>query len=135
MFSELMFKDPRSIPSNVLAYIGDCVFELYSRLYVVNGSDEKMTGIHSRNISIVNAGAQAASARRIMEQLTEEELQIFKRGRNSNSGAMSKNANAADYRVATGIEALLGFLFLARREDRLKEILGWLIDSDSTERR
>ncbi|MHB1452498.1 MAG: Mini-ribonuclease 3 [Saccharofermentanales bacterium] len=134
MFTDLKNKDPRSIPNNVLAYIGDCVFELYSRLYIVNGSDEKMTEIHSRNISIVNAGAQAASARRILDQLTDEELQIFKRGRNSNTGTMSKNANAADYRVATGIEALLGFLFLAKKEERLKEILELLIKGDSSGR-
>lgn len=134
MFNDLKNKDPRSIPNNVLAYIGDCVFELYSRLYVVSESDEKMTGIHSRNISIVNAGAQATSTRRILDQLSEEELLIFKRGRNSNTGAMSKNANAVDYRVATGIEALIGFLFLAKREERLKEVLELLILGDSSGR-
>lgn len=134
MFSDLKKKDPGSVPSGVLAYIGDSVFELYTRLSVIRESEEKMKGIHQRTIAIVNAGAQAAAARQVIPLLTEEETLIFKRGRNANTGTMAKNANAADYRVATGMEALIGYLFLAGRDERLLEILRMLIPGESAER-
>ncbi len=114
------------MPSNVLAYIGDSVYELYSRLAVISGPEVRMKGIHRRNVSAVNAGAQAAAARRILDFLTEEESAIYRRGRNANTGTMARNASAADYRVASGIESLIGYLFLAGRDDRLSEILGKL---------
>ena len=134
MFPELRNRDPKSIPSNVLAYIGDCVFELYSRLYVIDRSDGRINDLHRRNIAIVNAGAQATAARRILENLSEDEQMIFRRGRNASSGAMAKNAHAADYRVATGIETLIGYLFMTDAQERLKEVLELLFAEIPAER-
>ena len=128
MYEKLRTADPDRISSKVLAYIGDSVFELYSRLYVLNKYDDKMSGLHKYNIAMVNAGAQAGFARRIQGILTEKETAVFKRGRNSSTGTMSKNSNAVDYRVATGLESLIGYLYLAHEDQRLEEILGIIFD-------
>jgi ribonuclease-3 family protein len=128
MFERVRKTDPDRVSSKTLAYIGDSVFELYSRLYVVSKHDDKISGLHKHNIALVNAGAQAVFARKIQCSLTEREITIFKRGRNINSGTMARNANAADYRVATGLESLIGYLFLANENDRLQEILKIIFD-------
>ena len=70
----------------------------------------------------MNAGAQSASLERIREELTEEELQVFKRGRNANSATMAKHATMSDYRRATGFEALMGYLYLTGRTERILEL-------------
>ena len=72
----------------------------------------------------MNAGAQSASLERIREELTEEEMQVFKRGRNANSATMAKHATMSDYRRATGFEALMGYLYLTEQFDRMAELLG-----------
>ncbi|MHB1485177.1 MAG: Mini-ribonuclease 3 [Saccharofermentanales bacterium] len=124
--------DPRQLPASVLAYIGDAVFELYIRLNVMEETKGQMKGIHHRTISLVNAKAQASAAYKAMESLTDDEVGVFKRGRNSHSKSMAKNANPSDYQAATGFEALIGFLYLTKSEDRLKEILSLIYD-DTTE--
>ena len=129
MFKEICNKDPRHLSNLVLAYVGDSVFELYTRLYMVESSNELMKGIHSKTISIVSAKGQAASTRKIMELLTEDEIAIYKRGRNTHTRSMSKNADAVDYQTATGIEALIGYLYLSQKEERLKEIITLLIEA------
>lgn len=128
MYDRLRKTDPKYLSSKTLAYIGDSVFELYSRLRVVNEHNDKMSGLHKYNITIVNAGAQALGARKVLDKLSEEELAVFKRGRNLNSGTMAKNANAADYRVATGLETLVGYLFMNGSNERLEEILSMVLD-------
>lgn len=70
----------------------------------------------------MNAGAQSASLERIREELTEEEMQVFKRGRNANSATMAKHATMSDYRRATGFEALMGYLYLTGRTERILEL-------------
>lgn len=70
----------------------------------------------------MNAGAQSASLERIKEELTEEEMQVFKRGRNANSATMAKHATMSDYRRATGFEALMGYLYLTGRTERILEL-------------
>jgi ribonuclease III family protein len=129
MFKEICNKDPKHLSNLVLAYVGDSVFELYTRLYMVNSSNDLMKGLHRKTISIVSAKGQAASTRIIMESLTEDEIAIFKRGRNTHTRSMSKNADAVDYQTATGIESLIGYLYLSKKEERLKEIITMLIES------
>lgn len=123
--------DPRLLPATVLAYIGDSVFELYTRLYVVDHCESQVKGIHRKTISIVSAKAQAAGMRRILDTLTEEEVLIFKRGRNTHTRSMAKNADAADYQVATGFETLIGYLYLTGNEDRLYTILSNMIEENA----
>lgn len=126
MFDYSYNGDPRQLPASVLAYIGDAVFELYTRLNVIEKTHGNVKGIHHKTIMLVNAKAQAAAAYRVMGSLTEEEVSIFKRGRNSHSKSMAKNANPADYQAATGFEALIGFLYLMHEDGRLKEILSYI---------
>ena len=126
MFDFTYNGDPRELPASVLAYIGDAVFELYTRLNVIDDTHGQVKGIHHKTISLVNAKAQANAAYKIMELLTGEEINVFKRGRNNHSKSMAKNANPADYQAATGFEALIGYLYLVKREDRLREILSFI---------
>jgi len=114
--------DPRLLPTSILAYIGDGVYELYMRLYIIDHEQGQVKGIHHKTIARVNAKAQAAAAYQLMESLTEEERQVFKRGRNTHSRSMAKNADPVDYQVATGFETLIGYLYLTDRKDRLKEL-------------
>lgn len=122
MFDHAYQGDPRLLSTSILAYIGDGVYELYTRLYMIEHEEGKVKGIHQRTIGKVNAKAQAAAAHKLLDSLTEEELLVFKRGRNAHSRSMAKNADPVDYQVATGFETLIGYLYLMRREDRLKEI-------------
>ena len=122
MFDYAYQGDPRLLSTSILAYIGDGVYELYTRLYMIEHQEGKVKGIHQRTIGKVNAKAQAAAAHKLLDSFTEEELLVFKRGRNTHSRSMAKNADPVDYQVATGLETLIGYLYLMRREDRLKEL-------------
>ncbi len=115
--------DPRLLPTSILAYIGDGVYELYTRLDMIDHEQGQVKGIHHRTIARVNAKAQAAAAYKLMDSLTEEELLVFKRGRNTHSHSMAKNADPVDYQVATGFETLIGYLYLMNQKIRLKELL------------
>ena len=110
--------DLREINPSVLAYIGDSVYELYSRCHV-----SEKTASNSGKMHYVSASSQAKAVNAVMDELTDTELDYFKRGRNSNSPTMSKNASPMDYMNATGFEALLGFLFLDNQGDRLDYII------------
>ena len=104
--------DLREVNPSVLAYIGDSVYELYARCHVSEKTASNSGKMHKLNVHYVSAASQAKAVTALAEELTEEETEYFKRGRNSNSPTMSKNASPMDYMNATGFEALLGFLFL-----------------------
>lgn len=105
------------------AYVGDCVYDLYIRTNLVNQTNLKPHKLHIETIQYVKAQAQAKLLERIQEQLTEEEKEIVRRGRNAQSHHLPKNSNVQEYRYATAYEALLGYLYLTRKFGRLKEIL------------
>lgn len=107
----------------VWAYIGDAVFELYIRLYLLNRSNSKPSKLHHESIKIVSAKGQADLLEKIIEKLSEEEKNIIRRGRNSKPKTIAKNASVKEYLKATGLEALIGYLFLNQSFERLKEIL------------
>ena len=107
----------------MLAYIGDGIFELVIRSLLVGHGNAHAARLHKKASSLVNAGSQSAMLERIKEQLTEEELHIFRRGRNANSPTMAKHASVSDYRRATGFEALMGYLYLTGRTKRLLELV------------
>ena len=110
-----------------LAYIGDCVYELYVRLYLIKDKDYPVKFLHKSSVNFVKASAQAEYFRKIEGILTEEELSIFKRGRNTNSHP-PKNANMIDYKIATGVEALIGYTYLIGNNQRLAELLSHIKD-------
>lgn len=101
-----------------LAYIGDAIYDLIIRTVVVERGNRAANGLHKTTSKIVNAGTQAAMIEALAENLTEEEMAIYKRGRNAKSYTSAKNASIGDYRKATGMEALLGYLYLTDRMDR-----------------
>lgn len=107
----------------VLAYIGDAVYEVFIRTMLVSGGNVPVHVLHKRSIAYVKAKAQSDIVHRIMPLLTEEELNIVRRGRNAKSATVPKNADITDYRYATGFESLLGFLYLKKDYDRLMNIL------------
>ena len=106
-----------------LAYIGDAVQSLYERERLIMTHDMKSDQLHKQVSEIVNAGAQALLAEKIFPTLSDEEQSVFLRGRNANIQHKSKNQSGSNYRKATGLEALLGYLYLIGDEARLKEIL------------
>lgn len=106
-----------------LAFIGDSIFDLIIRTAVVEGGNAPVNKLHKRASKLVQASAQADLYHTIKEQLTEEELAVFKRGRNAKSFTTAKNAGVVEYRTATGLEALMGYLYLTGRMERLLELI------------
>ena len=107
----------------VLAYVGDTVYDLYVRTYLVTHHDLSVRRLNERAIRYVSAAAQAETVEALLEKLSEQELEVFKRGRNAKSAHIPKNAQVQQYRAATGLEALLGYLYLSGNQKRLGEIL------------
>mgnify|MGYP003291889641 CR=1 FL=1 len=105
------------------AYIGDCVYELYVRNKFIQKTKLKPHQLHIKSIQFVKAKAQAEFLKSIYEELTEKEKDIVRRGRNAENHHLPKNANVQDYMYATAFEALIGYLYLTKQNDRLKEIL------------
>ncbi len=105
-----------------LAYIGDGVFELFVRLMVMSEGNMSANKLHKKARDMVNAKAQAELYFRIAEELTEEEMAVFKRGRNAKSFTTPKHADLMDYRHATGVEALFGYLYLQGKKERALEL-------------
>jgi len=115
--------DIKSYSPLTLAFIGDSIFDLIIRTSVVESGNAPVNKLHKRCSSLVQASAQADLYHLIKEQLTEEESAIFKRGRNAKSFTSAKNAGVLEYRTATGLEALMGYLYLTDQMDRLLELV------------
>lgn len=118
MHEEVDAKSLREYPAVVLAYIGDAVFELLVRNHIVASGKRKVKDIHLDTVGLVKAESQARVIRQMFDELSEEEQDIVKRGRNAKS-TPPKNADIGDYHMSTGFEALLGYLYLKGDEDRL----------------
>lgn len=104
------------------AYVGDCVYELYIRTNLINKTNLKPHKLHIESIKYVKAAAQAKILKNMHKELTDEEKEIVRRGRNAENHHLPKNANVQDYMYATAFEALIGFLYLTEQNARLKEI-------------
>lgn len=113
--------DVKSYSPLALAYIGDGVYEMIVRTKVMNHGSTQVNNMHKKSARLVNAGTQARIIRHLLEDedLTPEETTIYKRGRNAKSATTAKHATVADYRTATGLEALCGYLYLNGRITRL----------------
>lgn len=107
-----------------LAYIGDCVYELIIRTVIMNQGAKSVNKMHRQARDYVNANRQAELFYLIEDQLTEEEMRIFKSGRNAKSGSSPKNASMKTYKHSTGFEAVLGYLYLNKDWNRIMELLG-----------
>ena len=112
-------KDVREYSPLVLAYVGDAVYEVFVRTMVVKGSSCPVSKLFKDSIDFVRAKAQSDIAHRIMEKLNDEENEVLRRGRNAKSNTMPKNADISEYKYATGLEALIGYLYL--KKDRSEE--------------
>lgn len=107
----------------VWAYVGDCVYELYIRTFLINTTKMKVHELHVKASTYVKASSQAKILKNIENELSEEEKDIVRRARNTQTHHLPKNANPADYMYATAFEGLIGYLYLTKNFKRLKEIL------------
>lgn len=121
---EFTVKEARLLNPLQLALIGDAVYELYIRNYILaNNLELSAHKIHIKAIGYVKAKSQSSIMHLLEEELTEEESYIFKRGRNAKSATVPKNADVRDYRMATGFEALVGYLHLIGDYERLDYVM------------
>lgn len=123
----------RELSPLVLAYIGDAFFEIIARTMTVSKGNAPVNVLHKRNSAIVKAKTQAEMYFKIEEMLTDQELDIMKKGRNAKSFTSPKNADISDYRHATGLEALFGYLYLERKTDRAVELFKAGLDIEKGE--
>ena len=121
-------QDVNMLSPLVWAYVGDGVYELFIRTHLINNSNAKPHKLHIESIKYVKAHAQAEILKKLDSVLTDEEKDIVRRGRNTENHHIAKNANIADYTMSTAFEALIGYLYLTKQDDRLKEILELCID-------
>ncbi len=106
-----------------LAYIGDAIYEIVIRTMIVAKGNCAVEKLHKKTTQLVKAKKQAEMIQKIENELSEEEERIFKRGRNAKSYTMAKNATMKEYRLATGFEALMGYLYMTEQEDRMMELI------------
>ena len=112
----------------VLALVGDAIYEVFIRAYLVEKNrDMNAHKIHVKAVAHVKAHAQSEYMKLLIVDLDEEEINIFKRARNSKSGTIPKNADLNEYKWATGFEALVGFLYLSEKSERLNNIFEKII--------
>lgn len=124
LFKELTTKEARLLNPLQLALIGDAVYEVFIRNYIlIENRGLSAHKIHIKAIEYVKAHAQSQIIKALEHMLTEEEEYIYKRGRNAKSGTVPKNADVVEYRTATGFEALVGYLYLSNQKERLSKIL------------
>ena len=103
--------DIREYSPLTLAYIGDCIYDLVIKSLVINEGNKQVNKLHQETSRLVQASAQSLMMRAMQEHLTEEEHAVYKRGRNAKSVTTAKHATMIDYRMATGFEALMGYLY------------------------
>ncbi|WP_269431512.1 Mini-ribonuclease 3 [Domibacillus indicus] len=118
-------KDAKQLGGLALAYMGDAVYEVYIRKFLLQSGRVKPNDLHRASTKFVSAKAQAAQLHRLREIhfLTEEELTVAKRGRNAKSGHVPKNTDVQTYNHSTAFEAVIGFLFLTGQLDRMEAII------------
>lgn len=106
-----------------LAFVGDSIYEAFIRTKLLLAANQSAAKLHRTAVSFVRAGAQALAMQALLPLLTEEEADIYKRGRNAHSHTVPKNADVTEYHAATGFEALVGYLYLSGQTDRLNHVM------------
>ena len=120
----------RAISSIGLAHLGDGVYELLVRTWLCAQGKATGRGLHRAAVALVRAPAQAERAERILPLLTEEELAVFKRGRNAHVHTVPHSASRADYLKATALECLLGYLYLQGRRERINQLFAAMMEEE-----
>ena len=120
--------DIRAISSIGLAHIGDGVYELLVRTYLCAHGKATGKGLHRATVQLVCAPEQARRAQRILPLLTEEEQEVYRRGRNAHVHSIPQHASRTEYQQATALEALLGWLYLGGRRERINELFGTMME-------
>ncbi len=133
MILPVLERELAEVPVSVMAYVGDAVYELYARIHTCNSCQGKSGQLHQKSVEIVKAKAQAAAIKRLLPYLNEEELAVFKRGRNSQPSSRSRHANPADYQMATGLETLIGYISLKQDDLRLNELMSLILKDEIDE--
>ena len=114
--------DLKTVSGAALAYLGDSVIEICVREYLVSKGISTSAHLNRASLDFVRASAQAEAMKRLLDVLTEEETAVFKRGRNIGHTNTPKSASVGEYRMATGMEALFGWLHLSGKSERIKEL-------------
>lgn len=114
--------NPKQLSPLNLAFIGDCVYEMLVRETLVIDANRPVNDLHRESVKYVSAKAQTEAFNKIKDILTEDEMTVFKRGRNAKVGHSPKSATEGEYHCATGVEALFGYLYLTNQLDRIKEL-------------
>ena len=120
--------DIRTYSPLTLAYIGDGIFDVVIRSIVVGRGNTPVNQLHHKTSHIVKAHSQAMMAEVLLDEMTDTEKDIYRRGRNAKSHTLAKNATVMDYRSATGFEALMGYLYLTDAMDRILELVSIALD-------
>lgn len=120
--------DIRQYSPLALAYMGDCIFDLCVREYLLKQANMPANKLHQKSKALVNATSQSKMYKSLIDMVSEEEKAILKRGRNANSNTKAKNATMIDYKNATGLEALFGYLYLKGEQQRINELFKICLD-------
>lgn len=123
--------DVNNLSPLTLAFIGDTVFDLFVRERLICQANRPVNKLHNLASKTVNAASQAKAIKKIMDMLTEEELAVFRRGRNTHTNHKAKNATEGDYHYATGFEALFGYLYLKGNIERLRELFDIITEEEN----
>ena len=115
--------NPNELAPLILAHIGDAIYEVVIRTITLSKGNRAIEKVHKDATKYVNAKAQADIIEKLQPILTEEEINIYKRGRNAKSNTKAKNASITDYRKATGFEALMGYLYLSNKTERMLDLI------------
>ncbi|MEG0547124.1 MAG: ribonuclease III domain-containing protein [Oscillospiraceae bacterium] len=126
-----METNPKNLSPLTLAFLGDAVFGLLVREKLVLFANRPVSQLHTLSVRSVNASSQAKAAKMLMPILTEEELDVLKRGRNAHSNHTPKNQSEGDYHYATGLESLFGYLHLMGKADRLRELFDIIYEDEA----
>ncbi len=127
---EMTEKELNGVSSLALAHVGDAVFELMTRTMLASQGRETANKLHKAAVKLVSAPAQAEAIKRIESELTEEELAVFKRGRNAKVNSIPKAASVMEYHEATGLEALFGWLYLKGERERLETLFKTAVEDN-----
>ena len=122
-------KTINSVPTLNLAFIGDGVYDLLVREYLVTHSAAHVGELNKRKVELVNCQSQASFMKALLDHLTEEETEVYKRGRNTKVNSASKHSTLSDYHTATGMEVLFGWLYLKGRQERINELFTLIINN------
>jgi ribonuclease-3 family protein len=129
-FTDKQKKEFKQLNGLALAYMGDAVYEVAVRRYLIAEGDTKPNQLHQKATRFVSAKAQFWLMEEMESEgiLSDEEIAVFKRGRNAKSHTKAKNADVRTYRTSSGFEALIGYIYLAEDTERLNEIINWCIE-------